>query len=102
MDSNVYRVRVLGEFPKQDDDTVISLAQVEDASVRAIEPEGKVVWGLDVARFGNDRTALCRRRGNVVTHKVLTWRNKDIIQIQRGLVCSASAASAAWPAFTRA
>ena len=40
VDSNVYRVRELGEFPKQDDDTVISLAQVEDASVRAIEPEG--------------------------------------------------------------
>ena len=81
VDSNVYRVRVLGEFPKQDDDTVISLAQVEDASVRAIEAEGKVVWGLDVARFGNDRTALCRRRGNVVTHKVLTWRNKDTMQV---------------------
>ena len=81
VDSNVYRVRVLGEFPKQDDDTVISLAQVEDASVRAIEPEGKIVWGLDVARFGNDRTALCRRRGNVVTHKVLTWRNKDTMQV---------------------
>ena len=28
---------------------------------RAIEAEGKVVWGLDVARFGNDRTALGRR-----------------------------------------
>jgi len=81
VDSNVYRVRVLGEFPKQDDDTVISLAQVEDASVRAIEAEGKIVWGLDVARFGNDRTALCRRRGNVVTHKVLTWRNKDTMQV---------------------
>ena len=27
----------------------------------AIEAEGKVVWGLDVARFGNDRTALGRR-----------------------------------------
>ena len=49
--------------------------------MRAIEPEGKVVWGLDVARFGNDRTALCRRRGNVVTHKVLTWRNKDTMQV---------------------
>ena len=42
---------------------------------------GKVVWGLDVARFGNDRTALCRRRSNVVTHKVLIWRNKDTMQV---------------------
>ena len=42
---------------------------------------GKVVWGLDVARFGNDRTALCRRWSNVVTHKVLTWRNKDTMQV---------------------
>jgi hypothetical protein len=81
VDSNVYRVRVLGEFPRQDDDTVISLAQVEDASTRVIEPEGRIIWGLDVARFGNDRTALCRRQGNVVTHKVMTWRNKDTMQV---------------------
>ncbi len=81
VDSNVYRVRVLGEFPRQDDDTVISLAQVEDASTREIEPDGRIIWGLDVARFGNDRTALCRRQGNVVTHKVMTWRNKDTMQV---------------------
>ena len=31
--------------------------------------------------FGNDRTALCRRRGNMVTRKVLTWRNKDNMQV---------------------
>jgi len=80
-DSNVYRVRVLGDFPKQDDDTVISLSAVEDASRRDIEPDGAIVWGLDVARFGNDRTALCQRHGNVVTHKVKTWRSLDTMQI---------------------
>ncbi len=33
------------------------------------------------SRFGNNRTALCRRPGNVVTQNVLTWRNKDTMQV---------------------
>lgn len=78
-DSNVYRVRVLGEFPTGDDDGVIPLALAEDASYREIIPSGKVVWGLDVARFGDDRTVLCKRHGSVVK-PLVCWQGKDIMQ----------------------
>jgi phage terminase large subunit len=80
-DSNVYRVRVLGEFPREDDDTVISLQLVEAAIGREVEPaDGKVIWGLDVARFGNDRTALAKRQKNVLLEPIKSWQGKDLMQ----------------------
>jgi phage terminase large subunit len=83
LDSNAYRVRVLGEFPRTGDDTVISLELCEAAKVRKVEPNEsfRVVWGVDVARFGSDRTALAKRRGNVQIGPVKHWRNKDTMQV---------------------
>ena len=80
LDSNVYKVRVLGEFPTSEDDVVIPLHLVEEATKRSIEPSGTYRWGLDVARFGDDRTALAKRRGNVVREKIRFWRGKDLMQ----------------------
>lgn len=81
-DSNVYRVRVLGEFPTGDDDAVIQLDLVESALTRDVSPVGgPVIWGLDIARFGDDRTALAKRQGNKLLDKIQTWRNKDTMQI---------------------
>jgi len=80
-DSNAYRVRVLGEFPLRDDDTVIPLELVEAAMHRDVEGSvsAPAVWGLDVARFGADASALAKRRGNVVS-EVRTWRGLDLMQ----------------------
>lgn len=81
-ESNAYRVRVLGEFPKSDYDTVISLGLVEDAMARDIQgsPSTQEVWGLDVARMGDDATALAKRRGGRLTEPVRKWRNLDLMQ----------------------
>jgi len=83
-DSNAYRVRVLGEFPRAEDDTVISLEMCE----RAIARRGAVarietiapVWGLDVARFGDDRTALAKRQANELIQPVVSWHGMDTMQ----------------------
>ncbi len=82
VDSNVYRVRVLGDFSKEGDDTVIPLSWIESAVARDVEfnPNRNTVWGLDVARFGSDRTALCKRRGNTITEPIVTWQGKDLMQ----------------------
>jgi phage terminase large subunit len=82
-ESNTYRVRVLGEFPRGDDDTVIPLELVSDAVSRDVEPTqfGPSVWGLDVARFGADSSALCKRKGNAVTEGIKLWRNLDTMQL---------------------
>lgn len=79
-DSNVFRVRIAAEFPKADDDAVIPLELVEAAVTRDVRPTGAVIWGLDVARFGDDRTALCKRHGNAVL-SIQAWRNLDNMQV---------------------
>ena len=81
-ESNTYRVRVLGEFPKGDDDTVISMELAEGAITRDVFPTtfGTVVWGIDVARFGSDASAPCKRKGNSVTESVRLWRGLDTMQ----------------------
>ena len=82
IDSNVYRVRVLGEFPLTEDDSVISLGIVEAAVNRDVSPtESGIVWGLDVARFGDDTTALAKRCGNVLLEPVREWRKIDLMQV---------------------
>lgn len=88
-DSNVYRVRVLGEFPNEDDDSVISLELCESAASRDVTQTGdKIIWGLDVARFGDDRTALAKRKGNTQLEPVQHWQGKDLMQTA-GLVIQA-------------
>ncbi len=85
-DSNVFRVRVLGEFPVADDDGVIPLELAEAAVLRDVEAvRARPLWGVDVARFGDDATALAKRTGNALTEPVKTWRNKDTMQVA-GLV----------------
>ena len=83
VDSNVYRVRVLGEFPTQSDDVLVPLYIVEEATKREIEPSPTtpVVWGLDVARFGGDRSALAKRQGQALLEPIKTWQNKDLMEL---------------------
>lgn len=81
VDSNVYRVRVLGEFPTSEDDAVIPLGLIEAAVVRDVSPsEAGIVWGLDVARFGDDSTALVKRRGNMMIEPSREWKKFDLMQ----------------------
>ena len=81
-ESNAYRVRVLGEFPQADEDTYIPLHLIEAAQHRDIEtsPAAAVVWGLDCARYGSDRSALAKRKGNELV-EVKTWRDKSTMEL---------------------
>lgn len=81
LDSDYIRVNVLGEFPRQDADTLIPLPLIEGARTRKAEgcERYRPVWGLDVARYGDDRTALCVRRHRKI-EKVESWRGLDTMQ----------------------
>ena len=80
-DSNIYRVRVLGDFPAVDDDAVIPLDLCEAALSRDVEIiDVPVVWGVDVARFGDDSSALAKRQGNYLLEKTRIWKGKDTMQ----------------------
>ena len=80
--SNKYRVRVLGEFPTADDDTVIALELVEAARKRNVaKRDVRPVWGVDVARFGDDSSALAKRQGNVLLEPVTEWHGLNTMQL---------------------
>lgn len=64
-DSDIYRVRVLGEFPKHEADTLITV----DAIEKAIDAEREMYGvdefvALDPARYGGDTAAFIYRKGN--------------------------------------
>lgn len=66
-DSDAYRVRVKGDFPKSSSDTIIPMWLIEEAINREageINTYGAEVWGLDYADGGGDSTYLVKRRGN--------------------------------------
>ena len=89
-DSQLFRARVLGEFPDRGDDNLIAAPDIEAAVyegslvlsndarqgrggfqtrpyLRQAQGErGPLVIGVDVARFGPDRSVVLVRRGNVV------------------------------------
>jgi hypothetical protein len=65
-----YQARVLGEFPEQESDALISLTWIESAIERGKElqhlPDCKERYtGVDVARFGSDDSAIVSRCGEV-------------------------------------
>lgn len=80
--SNVYRIRVLGEFPTSEDNSVVPLELIEAAIARDIDLtlRRSTVWGIDIARFGDDRSALVKRKGNHILEKAKTWRQRDLMQ----------------------
>lgn len=79
VDSPIYQVRVKGNFATAADG-VIPLALCESAKARKVTPFGDEIWGLDVARFGDDSTALAKRRGNVQVEPTREWFGKDTMQ----------------------
>jgi hypothetical protein len=81
-DSNAFRVRCLGLFPKTDDDTVIPFELVEAAQNRdlVLDKGASCVWALDVARFGGDRNVLIERTNRMIRPNIEVWENVDTMQ----------------------
>lgn len=78
--SNAFRVRVLGEFPLADDDTVIPMHLLEPALDRDVRAKRvQPIWGVDVARKGRDGSALAKRQGNVLMEPVMEWYDKELM-----------------------
>ena len=85
-DSDVYRVRVLGEFPSQDADSLISIDDVVNAQNRTVKvpPHFEKRMGVDVARYGDDSSVICVRQMEKVIRKERFY-GMDTMQIA-GLV----------------
>ncbi len=83
-DSPMYQIRVLGEFPSESEDTLISLKIIENAvagkdEAPELQDDEPVELGVDVARFGSDRTVICARRGDRVI-EMASYTKKDTME----------------------
>lgn len=81
-ESNIYRVRVLGQFPNRAGDSFIPYDLVEAALIREIPPQTEYpkIFGVDVARYGDDRTVIAVRQGDIF-HPYHVLRNKSTMEV---------------------
>ena len=82
-DSSTFAIRVLGNFAETTEDTIISNSLVESAVTRDVDlsETAPIVWGLDIARFGSDKSALCKRQGNHVLEPIKSWAKLDLMAL---------------------
>lgn len=63
-DSDFCRVRIFGNFPRQDENSFIPLELAREAARRPVqESQDPWVLGVDVGRFGDDPSVIYPRRG---------------------------------------
>lgn len=83
-DSDFFRVRVRGEFPRAGTNQLISSESVQEARKRALDVDqilfAPIAIGVDVARFGQDETVLTVRQGRKQVEQK-TFRGLDNIQV---------------------
>ena len=80
-DSNTFKVRVLGEFASAAKDLVIKPEWLEAVADRpvTIDPGARVKFGVDVARYGDDDSALVVRQGDAILHAEF-WHGADTVE----------------------
>jgi len=81
-ESNSFRVRILGEPPLAEDDTLISLHAVEQAAQREViqAEDTPIIYGLDVARYGDDSSVLCARKGRHLI-SLHSWKKLSLMEL---------------------
>jgi hypothetical protein len=86
-DSDVFRVRVLGEFPKGEADSLISLEAAEQAAETVVDISNSYTLdvGVDVARFGDDKTIIAPKIGNRVL-PLQQYSKKDTMETTGNII----------------
>jgi hypothetical protein len=81
-DSNMYRIRVLGEFPHAEPDALIPLDWIQAAVDRELVQDENIVpvIGVDPARYGDDKTAILTRVGNII-EPIITMEKNDTMEV---------------------
>jgi len=81
-DSDVYRVRALGEFPLSDVESLFGVDEISKAIERdtSVKESWENKMGVDPARFGDDRTAIVIRKMEKVVYKE-AFSHQDTMKI---------------------
>jgi hypothetical protein len=88
-DSDYFRIRVRGVFPRTGESEFISAAVVAAAQARDAEPQrfDALIIGVDVARYGDDESVLVVRKGrDARTTEAVRLRGLDTMQLASRVV----------------
>jgi len=79
--SDPWRVRVLGEFPKGESDSLITLEAVETSTIKEVDISNDFTLhiGADIARYGDDETTIAPRIGGKV-FDLITYSKKSTME----------------------
>lgn len=83
-DSDEAKIEVYGQFPSKGENQFISRITTNQALTREIpnDPGAPLVMGVDVARFGEDRSVIAFRKGrDAKTIPWQTYRGMDTVQL---------------------
>lgn len=87
-DSPLYQVRVAGNFPTQVENAVVGLGLIE-AAIRDHRPpessDGRLLIGVDVARYGDDETAIQPVRGSYA-FPAKALRSMDGVEVAEAVI----------------
>lgn len=89
LDSDIYRVRVAGEFPKAMPDSFIQLDWVENCSKKVPTknyPVTRIDLGVDVARYGDDETIINTLFDKRYQQKLNVLHHNDTMQVTGAIV----------------
>ena len=88
-DSDFYRVRILGEFPRASSTQFFSTDDVESAMERDYElrsyAQFQKIAGADIARFGDDETVFVTRQGPKITD-ITSYHGLDTMEVSARLL----------------
>ena len=83
-DSDFVRVRVRGMFPKASTINFFPAALIKECMERTLQRQSYIfaprVIGVDVARFGDDMSVICKRQGLAV-HNLMKFRGLDTMDL---------------------
>lgn len=75
-----FQVRVMGNFFLEDTSIIIPRPWIDEAVERDVTPDSDyIVWGVDVSD-GRDKSAIAKRKGNILLERPKAWGGKDVMQ----------------------
>lgn len=89
IDSDFVKIRVLGEFPSGANASLISRDSINCAVERVIDESAYQssprIMGVDVARFGEDKTVIARRQG-LKLYDLKKYSNLDTMEVADAVI----------------
>lgn len=84
-DSDVYRVRVAGEFPKSNPDSFIGLDMIRTEK-KVIDVVESIDLGVDVARYGDDESVVATTYNKSQVEKLNVFKHNDTMRLTGQIV----------------